>query len=122
MRIELIKFLAAGGSSFALELLMLWGLTELGGINYLWSAAAAFSIAVAVNYVMCIRWVWRSARRSKSTAAIFLLTSVAGLGINQLCMYSLVELGGLHYMLAKIVSTALVTVWNFFTKRLALNR
>ena len=43
MRIELIKFLAAGGSCFALELFVLWTLTELGGINYLWSAGAAFS-------------------------------------------------------------------------------
>lgn len=120
MRTELIKFLIAGGSCFALELAVLWSLTELGGINYLWSAAAAFSIAVAVNYVMCIRWVWSSARRSSKTAAIFLLTSVVGLGINQLCMYSFVEFVGLHYMLAKIFSTAIVTAWNFFTKRLAL--
>ena len=120
MRIELIKFLAAGGSCFALELFVLWTLTELGGINYLWSAGLAFSIAVAVNYVMCVRWVWRSARRTSKSAAIFLLTSVAGLGINQLSMYLMVERLGLHYMMAKIFSTALVTVWNFITKRLAL--
>ena len=45
-----------------------------------------------------------------------------GLGINQLSMYLMVEKVGLHYMLAKIVSTALVTVWNFFTKRLAVKQ
>ncbi len=120
MRIELIKFLMAGGSCFVLELITLWCLTEFGGINYLWSAAIAFTLAVAVNYVMCVRWVWSSARRTTKAATIFLLTSVAGLGINQVCMFLMVERLGLHYMLAKIFSTALVTSWNFFTKRLAL--
>lgn len=122
MREELIRFLIAGGSCFLLELATLWSLTEFGGVNYLWSSAIAFSIAVAINYVMCARWVFEAKPRGASTIMIFVGTSVAGLGINQACMYLFVEFVGLHYMLAKIVSTAIVTAWNFFTKRRALKQ
>ncbi len=123
MKQELIRFLIAGGSCFALELSALFSLTEFGGLNYLDSAAIAFTLAVAINYVMCARWVFvgRAARRTATTFLIFISTSVIGLGINQLCMYCFVELGGLHYMIAKIFSTAIVTVWNFVTKRFALS-
>ena len=122
MRGEMIRFLIAGGSCFLLELATLWSLTEFVGIDYLTSAATAFVLAVAINYEMCVRWVWSSARSGSKVATIFLLTSAIGLGINQLCMYSFVEFGGLHYMLAKIFSTAIVTVWNFITKRLAVKQ
>ena len=123
MRGELIRFLMAGGSCFVLELLTLWSLTEFIGIDYLMSAGLAFVLAVAINYEMCIRWVWsRSARSGSKVATLFLLTSVAGLGINQICMYSFVEFIGLHYMLAKIFATAIVTAWNFITKRLAVKQ
>ena len=118
MKQELIRFLLAGGSCFALELAALFLLTEFGGLNYLDSAAIAFTLAVAINYVMCARWVFVG---RVTTFLIFVATSVIGLGINQLCMYCFVELGGLHYMIAKIFSTAIVTVWNFVTKRFALS-
>ena len=121
MRQEIFRFLLAGGSCFLLELATLWILTELGGINYLESAAIAFTLAVAINYEMCSRWVWSSARRSRKAIAIFISTSVIGLGINQLCMYFFVEFVELHYMIAKIFSTIVVTAWNFFTKRMALS-
>ena len=105
-----------------LELATLWTLTEFVGINYLTSAGLAFVLAVAINYEMCVRWVWSSARSGSKVATLFLLTSVMGLGINQLSMFLLVERVGLHYMVAKIMATALVTVWNFFTKRLAVKQ
>ncbi|MBQ9478342.1 MAG: GtrA family protein [Selenomonadaceae bacterium] len=122
MRTEVIRFLIAGGSCFVLELATLWTLTEFVGINYLTSAGLAFVLAVAINYEMCVRWVWSSARSGSKVATLFLLTSVMGLGINQLSMFLLVERVGLHYMVAKIMATALVTVWNFFTKRLAVKQ
>ena len=122
MRTEVIRFLIAGGSCFVLELATLWTLTEFVGINYLTSAGLACVLAVAINYEMCVRWVWSSARSGSKVATLFLLTSVMGLGINQLSMFLLVERVGLHYMVAKIMATALVTVWNFFTKRLAVKQ
>ncbi len=43
-----------------------------------------------------------------------------GLGLNQLCMWFFVDVAGLYYMIAKIFATAIVTIWNYITKRKAV--
>ena len=121
MKQEIFRFLIAGGSCFIFELLVLYVLTEFIGLNYLISAAIAFTLAVIINYFMCVRWVFETQKkRSFLTTFIFVFTSIIGLGINQICMYLFVEFCGIYYMLAKIIATAIVTIWNFITKRLAL--
>ena len=123
MKKELFKFLIAGGSCFIIELIILYSLTEFIGFNYLTSSAIAFTIAVIINYIMCVRWVFETNKKQTLTMKlIFITTSIAGLGINQLCMWLFVEFLDVYYMLAKIFATAIVTIWNFITKRLALKR
>ncbi|MBR1859275.1 MAG: GtrA family protein [Selenomonadaceae bacterium] len=123
MKEELFKFLIAGGSCFIIELIILYSLTEFIGFNYLTSSAIAFTVAVVINYIMCVRWVFdTNKKQTLTTKLIFITTSVAGLGINQLCMWLFVEFLDVYYMLAKIFATAIVTIWNFITKRLALKR
>lgn len=121
MGVEIFRFLTAGGTTFLLELGVLYGLVEYIGIYYLLAAAIAFSIAVVVNYVLCLRWVFReSKKQSRKMMVLFAGSSLAGLGINQLCMWILVSCLGIHYMIAKIISTAVVTVWNYVAKRRAV--
>ena len=123
MKEELFKFLIAGGSCFIIELIILYSLTEFIGFNYLTSSAIAFTVAVVINYIMCVRWVFETNKKQTlTTKLIFITTSLAGLGINQLCMWLFVEFLDVYYMLAKIFATAIVTIWNFITKRLALKR
>ena len=50
----------------------------------------------------------------------FAIIGVIGLGLNELIMYCAVELIGLHYMVAKLISTALVFFWNFFARKMTL--
>ena len=121
MRAEIFRFLAAGGTTFLLELAVLYGLVEFLGVYYLLAAAIAFTIAVAANYVLCLRWVFRGGRpQNRKMMVLFLGSSVAGLGINQLCMWTMVSWLGFHYLIAKVISTAVVTAWNYVAKRRAV--
>ena len=120
MKLELFKFAVAGGSCFIIELAVLYSLTEFGGINYLTSAMFAFIVSVIVNYLMCAYWVFAAKKRSLTKTIIFAATSVMGLGINQLCMWTFVELCGIYYMTAKVIAACIVTIWNFVTKRMVL--
>ena len=119
---EIIKFLLAGGSCLLLELACLYGFTEWAGLHYLYSSALAFTISVLVNYWLCRVWVFEGGRKKQSfrAAALFFGSSIAGLGVNQLCMYAFVDLMGMYYMAAKILAAAIVTAWNFVLKRYAL--
>ena len=53
---------------------------------------------------------------------LFAATSFAGLGINQITMWFFVEIAGLWYMFAKVIASAVVMIWNYFTKRYILKK
>ena len=121
--LEILRFLLAGGSCLLLELGVLYALTEAAGLHYLYSAALAFTLSVIVNYLMCRYWVFKGARQqSAKAAAVFIGSSLAGLGLNQLCMWLFVEMAGLWYMAAKLLAAVVVTAWNYVLKRYALTR
>lgn len=104
-----------------MEFAALTGLVELAHMPVLWATALAFLLSVAVNYVLCVWWVFRGAKDGKaSVRAAFLVTSVAGFGLNELFMWLFFSVMGIHYMIAKVISTLLVMVWNYVTKRRVL--
>ena len=120
--LEILRFLIAGGGCLLFELGLLYVMTE-AGLYYMYSAGIAFTASVLVNYLLCRRWVFKGAgQQSLKSMTIFIGSSVAGLGINQVCMYAFVEFAGLWYMAAKILAAAIVTVWNYVLKRYALTR
>ena len=53
---------------------------------------------------------------------LFLFISIIGLGLNQLLMWMLVEKIKIYYMIAKIMVTVLVMVYNFITRKLFLEK
>lgn len=119
--LEIVRFCFVGGVSFLMDYSLLFMLTEFAGIYYLYSSAISFSITVVFNYWLCVIYVFKGAKKQTTRQAmIFFGTGVIGLGLNQLCMWLFVAVAGLHYMLAKIFATAIVTIWNYITKRKAV--
>lgn len=118
---ELFRFAFTGGVCFVVEFLALTLLVELCRMPVLMATAIAFLISVAVNYVLCIKWVFTGAKDGGAgVKATFLLTSGIGFVLNELFMWLMNIVLGIHYMIAKIFSTLLVMIWNYFTKRLVL--
>lgn len=119
--LELVRFGFVGGLSFLVDYSLLFALTEWAGMYYLYSSAISFGVSVVFNYWLCVAYVFKGAgKQTARQATIFLVTGIMGLALNQLCMWFFVAMAGLHYMLAKIFATAIVTVWNYFTKRMAV--
>ena len=119
--LEIIRFCFVGGVSFLMDYFLLYALTEWAGFYYLYSSAISFSITVVFNYWLCVIYVFKGAKKQTTRQAIiFFGTGVIGLGLNQLCMWFFVDVMRVHYMLAKIFATAIVTIWNYVTKRKAV--
>ncbi len=117
---EFLSFCIVGAITFLFDYGLLYLLTEYIGLSYLLSSALAFSVAVVINYILCQRFVFAGAKNGVKQLTLFAITSVIGLGINQLCMWAFVECVSMHYMLAKIFATGIVTVWNYVTKKFVL--
>ena len=115
---EIIRFGIAGGVCFFLDFALLFALTEYGGVSYLYSAGIAFTVSVLINYALCVVYVFDGARaQSAMRATAFFGSSLAGLALNQFCMWLSVDVAGLHYLAAKVVSAAVVMLFNYVAKR-----
>lgn len=119
---ELIRFGVTGGVCFLVEFAALTLLVETLHVPVLWATAIAFLISVAVNYALCVKWVFTGAHGDNRVRVQFLLTSGMGLGLNELLMWLMNIRLGVQYQVAKVIATLLVMVWNYVTKRLVLRR
>ena len=120
--LEIIRFCFVGGLSLIVDCAVLYGLTEFFNVHYLYSAGISFTVSVIFNYWLCVVYVFKGAKKqTPRQAAIFIGSSVVGLGLNQICMWAFVELLSWHYMIAKLGATVIVTLWNYVAKRKAIN-
>lgn len=131
---ETLRFVITGGVCFAVEFVCLVLLRDTLGLDTLIAVPIAFLISVIVNYLLCVRWVFTGAKDQDAAAkAGFLITSVMGLLLNELFMLLFRLLLGedaailtilgftvTMYMVNKALSTLLVMIWNYFTKRAIL--
>ncbi len=116
---QFIRYLGVGGLSFAADFACLYFLTEHVGIHYLLSASLAFCVGLTINYLLCLAWVF-DFRRMPNPWHEFLVFSAIGLIallLNNLLLWLLTEYAGIHYLLSKIVATAVILFFNFSLRR-----
>ena len=125
IRIQLFRYLVSGGTAFLVDAALLALLTECFGRErlLLWTAIA-FAAGLLVTYLFSIHWVFdnRSMNNRAAEFTVFALIGITGLGLTELLMWLFADKAGLHYLIAKIVTTVLVFFWNFAAKKIILFR
>ena len=120
---QILKFGLVGGTAFVIDYVLLYFCTEFLHIHYLISSIISFTVSDIFNYILSIKWVFDVKKKQDvKDFVIFIILSVIGLGINSLIMYVMVEKFGVYYMLSKIVSTAVVMVYNFITRKIFVEK
>ena len=115
---QIFRFTLIGGIAFLIDSTILFILTDYVGVHYLISSMISFTVSVIFNYIMSILWVFDvNKNQTRRDIVIFFILSLIGLGINQLIMYISVDLMNIYYMISKVISTALVMVYNFITRK-----
>lgn len=121
---QMFRYAIVGGVSFIVDYGLLYALTEWLGLHYLLSATISFTAGLQVNYLISIRWVFGKSKLSSRTAEfiVYGIIGVVGLLLNNLLLYLFTDCFRLHYMLSKLVSAAIVLVWNFVGRKIILFR
>lgn len=122
--VQFIRYVFVGGFAFLLDFGALYVLTSRVGVHYLVSAAIAFLLGLLANYLLSRAWVFprRVLRNASVEFAVFAVIGLIGLGLNELGIWLLSSILGLHYLISKMCTTAVVFFWNFTARKMSLFR
>ncbi len=117
--VRLFRYIITGGFTTAIDFLVLYMCVELFHTSVLWGTGIAFGVALLFSFVVNKTWTFcnYSNRFEDSVDVLlflkFLFVSIIGLGLSLLCMKILTIHIGIDYKIAKLLTSAIVLVWNF---------
>lgn len=115
---EMIRYGMVSALAFAVDFGSLAFFAEVAGLHYLLAASLAFVLGIATNFVVSRMWVFNATPLNKGVeVSLFLAVGVTGLLLNALIMWFFTEVVGVHYLISKLISTAMVFFWNFLLRR-----
>lgn len=110
---KFIRFAAVGAVGTLAHYSLLIALVEGLGAQPLVGSVAGFLLGAMVNYSFSRRFVFDSARTHVEALPRFMAVAAMGLCWNAALMYLLADLLGLHYLLAQMLTTALLLLWHY---------
>lgn len=120
--IQFFRYVFVGGVSFLVDAGILW-LFARAGMHYLLAAFFGFVAGLCCNFLLSRALVFRAQTPRVGRALEFLgyaVIGLIGLGLTEALLYFFTEIVSLHYMLSKVVASAVVLFWNFFARKLLL--
>jgi putative flippase GtrA len=117
--VQLFRYVIVSGVSLVVDFVVLYLLTELAGFHYLVSAAISYVAGLIVNYFLSIAWVFYARKLDNRTAefSIFAGIGIAGMGINELTLWVLSSLLGLHYLIGRGISAVIGYTWKYVARK-----
>ena len=121
-RIQLFRYIFVGGAAFLVDFISLFILTQYFGIFYLISAALAFILGLAVNYLLSVRWVFNNRKLEKRSFefGIFAIIGIVGLALNEFFIWFFTQDIQIFYLYSKILAAVIILFWNFFARKFIL--
>ena len=121
--IQLVKFGFVGVIAAAIDVGVLVLFTEVFGADVLISSGISFCVSVIANYILSMKFVFKSKGQSKlKEFTVFGLLSVGGLCINQFIMWLGTEKFSFYYLAVKFAAMVIVPIYNFITRKVFLEK
>lgn len=119
---QFTQYVLVGGLAFLIDFSTLYVLTTHGGLHYLASATAGFTLGLIANYLLCTLWIFdhRNLQNRVHEFAIFAAIGVAGLLLNNFIIFALTDWAMLYYLHSKLIAAAAILFFNFGLRRTIL--
>ncbi|MDO8592362.1 MAG: glycosyltransferase [bacterium] len=113
---QIIKYFIAGGAAAAVDLGLLYFLTDILGIWYLISTSLAFAAAFFVSFFLQKFWTFRDPDQTViyKQLATYLAVALVNFTLNAALMYILVDGFKIWYLLAQFLASGLIAGESYF--------
>jgi putative flippase GtrA len=119
---QFLRFAAAGAVATLVQYAVLIALVEAAGVEEVPAAVGAYICGTITSYLLNRRFTFADTQISFGRAfAKFALVNLIGLGLNT-GLFVLLTGAGMHYILAQMIATGLVLIWNYAGARLFVFR
>lgn len=117
--LQLFRYCFVAVGAFAADYGCYFLLSYILGVNYLLSAVFGFVVGTLVNYVISKIFVFKGTPKSRvgEIALVFVIGGI-GLVLLEVGLYLLTDMYGIHYLVSKLIMTAIVFFWNFFARKI----
>jgi putative flippase GtrA len=115
---QLAKFTVFGAFGTVVHYTILILLVERAGTDPVAGSSLGAIAGAFVNYFLNYYFTFRSNRRHAEAIVQFYIVAGTGFLLNALFMWLIADLLGIHYLLAQLVTTGLVLLWNFWLNRI----
>lgn len=110
----LVKYTIPGIITFGIDLALLWIFLDFTSLHYIPAAVLAFSIGTSINYVAAHQWVFNGTKRGFHEGYVyFMVLSTIGVVLTAGIMALFVEVIDLKPLPARLLTAAVVGLWNF---------
>lgn len=117
--IQIFKFGIVGMIATIIDFIFIYIFRDIVGLSILLSNTLSFIISVIYNYIASIIFVFNVDKNkdSKMIFIKFIIFSIIGLIISNIFMELFTNIINLHYLIAKVISTLVVMIFNFITRK-----
>ena len=116
---KIIKYFFVGATAALTDISLFYIFAKLLGYNYLIVAFFSFITATLVNYILSIKYVFKSGIKFSKKKEISLIYAISGIAliINQVSLYILIDLITVEMTLSKVIATIITFFWNYFIRK-----
>ena len=112
---KIFRFLISGASATAVDLFLLFFLTEIIGLWYIHSAVFAFGVSFFVSFYLQKYWTFEDNREHLKTKQMVMHFMVAStnLTLNTFGLFFLVDFIHIHYLVAQLMVVGILGIGSF---------
>ncbi len=122
--VQFVRYMCSGGLAFAVDkTLFVVTYYYTLHLNEYWATSVGFVAGIIITYLLSVLWVFDERRMQNRwlEVAIFVGIGVVGLALMNLLMWIFGDLLAIpDAFVCNLLSTALVTLWNFLAKKYIL--
>lgn len=116
--LKFVKYFIVGGIAAIVNLIIFFIFAKVMRYNYFAIGALAFIVATIVNYILSIKYVFKSGIRFGKHKELFWIyvVSIIGLIENEIILYLFASLLHIEIMISQIIAVGAVFFWNYIAR------